>query len=124
MRPLLPGGRALPAPRPHCPKARTAAAVKQREPGDEQQKRLAGTPSPHALLNHTTTTALPHDRVHLTHGTCRGALKGLLRIADPLVALAFSRVGNRALAGLERTLAKQPALSPRVGDGRHGAALT
>jgi hypothetical protein len=29
VRPLLPRGRALPAPRPHCPKARTAAAVKQ-----------------------------------------------------------------------------------------------
>lgn len=45
-------------------------------------------------------------------------LKGPLRIADPLLGLAFSRVGNRALAGLERTLAKQPAFPPRVGDGR------
>ena len=33
------------------------------------------------------------------------ALKGLLRIADPLLALAFNRVGDRALAGLRRTLA-------------------
>lgn len=39
------------------------------------------------------------------------ALKGLLRIADPVLGLAFSRVGNRALAGLERTLAKRPASS-------------
>jgi carbon monoxide dehydrogenase subunit G len=32
-------------------------------------------------------------------------LKGLLRVADPLLGLAFSRVGDRALAGLRRTLA-------------------
>ena len=31
-------------------------------------------------------------------------LKGPLRIADGLLALAFSRVGDRALAGLRRTL--------------------
>lgn len=32
------------------------------------------------------------------------ALKGALRIADPLLRLAFNRVGARALAGLRRTL--------------------
>lgn len=32
-------------------------------------------------------------------------LKGVLRIADPLLALAFNRVGDRALDGLTRTLA-------------------
>ena len=31
-------------------------------------------------------------------------LKGPLRIADPLLALAFNRVGDRALAGMRRTL--------------------
>jgi uncharacterized protein YbjT (DUF2867 family)/carbon monoxide dehydrogenase subunit G len=51
------------------------------------------------------------------------ALKGLLRIADPLLALAFNRVGDRALAGLRRTLARsQPQrlgpLSGRALDGR------
>ena len=42
------------------------------------------------------------------------ALRGLLRVADPLLALAFHRVGDRALAGLRRTLApsKAPMLSP------------
>jgi carbon monoxide dehydrogenase subunit G len=42
------------------------------------------------------------------------ALKGPLRIADPLLALAFNRVGHRALAGLRRTLSPtQPqSLSP------------
>jgi hypothetical protein len=35
-------------------------------------------------------------------------LKGLLRVADPLLGLAFSRVGGRALAGLQRTLAPSP----------------
>jgi carbon monoxide dehydrogenase subunit G len=32
-------------------------------------------------------------------------LKGLLRVADPLLGLAFFRVGDRALAGLRRALA-------------------
>jgi len=32
-------------------------------------------------------------------------LKGLLRLADPLLALAFNRVGDRALAGLGEVLA-------------------
>ena len=31
-------------------------------------------------------------------------LKGPLRIADPLLALVFNRVGDRALAGMRRTL--------------------
>ncbi|HET6864445.1 MAG TPA: SRPBCC family protein [Solirubrobacteraceae bacterium] len=35
-------------------------------------------------------------------------LKGLLRLADPLLALAFNRVGRRALAGL-RDVLSQPA---------------
>jgi carbon monoxide dehydrogenase subunit G len=37
------------------------------------------------------------------------ALKCPLRIADPLLTLAFSRVGDQALAGLKRTLAKGPS---------------
>jgi len=37
------------------------------------------------------------------------ALKGPFRIADPLLALAFKRVGDRALAGMRKTLGtKQP----------------
>ena len=50
------------------------------------------------------------------------ALKGLLRIADPLLALAFNRVGDRALAGLRRTLAPaQPQrLSPLSGRALDG----
>ena len=41
----------------------------------------------------------------------------MLRIADPLLALAFNRVGDHALAGLRRTLASsQPqTLSPLTG---------
>jgi carbon monoxide dehydrogenase subunit G len=35
-------------------------------------------------------------------------LKGLLRVADPLLALAFNRVGDRALAGLRATLSTGP----------------
>ena len=33
-------------------------------------------------------------------------LKGLLRLADPLLALPFNRVGDRALAGLREVLAR------------------
>jgi hypothetical protein len=35
------------------------------------------------------------------------ALKGPLRIADPLLGLAFRRVGDRALAGLRETLGRR-----------------
>ena len=50
-------------------------------------------------------------------------LKGPLRLADPLLGLAFNRVGDRALAGLKHKLAPvQPealsALSGRSLDGR------
>ena len=51
------------------------------------------------------------------------ALKGPLRIADPLLGLAFNRVGDRALAGLKNRLAPARAdglgpLSGRALDGR------
>jgi carbon monoxide dehydrogenase subunit G len=36
-------------------------------------------------------------------------LKGALRIADPLLSLAFNRVGDRALGGLRRALAPTPS---------------
>ncbi len=36
-------------------------------------------------------------------------LRGPLKLADPLLALAFNRIGARALAGLRQTLAHQPA---------------
>lgn len=52
------------------------------------------------------------------------ALKGPLRIADPLLGLAFDRVGDRALDGLREVLgvsdpARLPPLSGRSLDGRH-----
>lgn len=52
------------------------------------------------------------------------ALKGPLRIADPLLALAFGRVGDRALEGLHETLGTRrpgrlPQLSGRSLDGHH-----
>lgn len=37
-------------------------------------------------------------------------LKGLLRLTDPLFALAFRRVGDRALAGLGRELARRQSM--------------
>jgi hypothetical protein len=43
--------------------------------------------------------------------------KGALRLLQPLLALAFRRVGSRAEAGLRRCLA-QPTLEVRGGEGR------
>jgi hypothetical protein len=44
-----------------------------------------------------------------------GALKGPLRIADPLLGLAFDRVGDRALEGLRAMLgARLPGRLPRL----------
>jgi carbon monoxide dehydrogenase subunit G len=40
------------------------------------------------------------------------ALKGLFRLADPLLGLAFTRVGDRALAGLRNTLAPAGGKDP------------
>ena len=64
-------------------------------------------------------TVVSHDRITL-ETTATGTrvtydadlrLKGLLRVADPLLRLAFSRVGDRALAGLREVLA-HPAPAP------------
>ena len=51
------------------------------------------------------------------------ALKGPLKLADPLLGLAFDRVGDRALTGLRNTLgtqqpAKLPTLAARALDGK------
>jgi Polyketide cyclase / dehydrase and lipid transport len=50
------------------------------------------------------------------------ALKGPLRIADPVLRFAFSRVGDRALGGLTRTFAPSPpqTLSPLAGRALNG----
>jgi len=58
-------------------------------------------------------TVVSHDRITFetiaagTHVTYDAdlRLKGLLRVADPLLGLAFNRVGDRALAGLREVLA-------------------
>jgi len=76
-------------------------------------------------------TVVSFDRVTLdeTAGGTRVAydadlrLRGALALADPLLTLAFRRVGDRALAGLRRTLVPvQPralrALEGRALDGR------
>ena len=52
------------------------------------------------------------------------ALKEALKLADPLLGLAFNRVGDRALAGLRKTLGAQqpanlPTLSGRALDGKN-----
>lgn len=68
---------------------------------------------PHAVtFRGENATVLSRDRITL-EATDRGTritydadlrLKGPLRIAGPLLGLAFDRVGDRALAGLRRTL--------------------
>jgi carbon monoxide dehydrogenase subunit G len=39
------------------------------------------------------------------------ALKGPVKLADPLLALAFKRVGDRALAGMRETLGAEQSVS-------------
>ena len=46
------------------------------------------------------------------------ALKGPLRIADPLLGLAFNRVGERALEGLRGTLARKATPAAASGGDR------
>ncbi len=86
---------------------------------------------PHAVtFRGESSTVVSRDRITF-ESTAAGtrvtydaelAMKGLLRIADPLLALAFNRVGDRALAGLRRTLApSQPRmLSPLAGRALDG----
>jgi hypothetical protein len=38
----------------------------------------------------------------------RLGMHGVLRFADPLLALAFARIGDRAAAGLRRALGGEP----------------
>ena len=45
-------------------------------------------------------------------------LKGPLRIADPLLGLAFNRVGERALEGLRETLARKATPAAASGGDR------
>jgi hypothetical protein len=78
VRPFLPGGRALPAPRPHCPKSADGGGYKQRKPPPSSTNALRAATTTTALLDQTTTAALPPDRDHLTHGTCRGAINWTL----------------------------------------------
>ena len=60
------------------------------------------------------STVISHDRITfeaIPTGTrvtydAELRLKSLLRLADPLLTLAFNRVGNRALAGLREVLGR------------------
>jgi carbon monoxide dehydrogenase subunit G len=86
---------------------------------------------PHAVtLLGENASVISRDRITLESTTAGArvtwdadlALRGVLRIADPLLGLAFKRVGDRALAGLRRTLApSQPVmLSPLSGRALDG----
>ena len=98
---------------------------------NELTYRIVEYDPPHAVtFRGENSTVVSRDRITF-ESTAAGtrvtydadlALKGLLRIADPLLALAFNRVGDRALAGLRRTLApSQPRmLSPLAGRALDG----
>ncbi len=98
---------------------------------NELTYRIVEYDPPHAVtLRGENATVVSRDRITFD-STAAGtrvtydadlALKGLLRIADPVLGLAFNRVGNRALAGLRRTFApSSPAtLSPLSGRGLDG----
>ena len=76
---------------------------------------------PHAVtLRGESSTVVSLDRITFEPSN-RGtritydadlALKGPLKLADPLLGLAFKRVGDRALAGLRNTLATQQSANP------------
>lgn len=94
--------------------------------------RIVGYDPPHAVtFRGENATVISNDRIILEavgEGTritydAELVLKGPLRIADPLLGLAFNRVGDRALAGLKHKLASVhpeslSALSGRALDGR------
>ena len=98
---------------------------------NELTYRIVEYDPPHAVtFRGESSTVVSRDRITF-ESTAAGtrvtydadlALKGLLRIADLLLALAFNRVGDRALAGLRRTLApSQPwMLSPLAGRALDG----
>jgi len=89
------------------------------------------TPPRSVTLRGENATVVSLDRITfepLDEGTrvtydAELTLKGPLRLADPLLGLAFGRVGGRALAGLRRTIgvrppARLPALLGRSLDGK------
>jgi hypothetical protein len=88
---LLPGGRALPAPHLIAKQRgrRRLSSSANQPPSSENVART--TPTPTALLDPTTTAALPRDRVHLTHGTCRRASKSPCHRRCPASALVPAR---------------------------------
>jgi carbon monoxide dehydrogenase subunit G len=71
-----------------------------------------------------SSTVVSLDRITLEpsdEGTritydARLALKGPFKVADPLLGLAFKRVGDRALAGLRKTLGESHQASGRGTD--------
>ena len=78
--------------------------------------RVVGHDPPHAVsFRGENSTVVSLDRVTLTRtstGTritydAKLTLKGLLKLANPLLALAFKHVGDRALAGMRDTLARK-----------------
>ena len=85
---------------------------------NELTYRIVEYDSPHAVtFLGENATVVSRDRITFD-STATGtrvtydadlALTGLLRFADPVLALAFNRVGDRALAGLRRTLSPGPA---------------
>ncbi|MFZ1994705.1 MAG: SRPBCC family protein [Solirubrobacteraceae bacterium] len=99
---------------------------------NELTYRIVDYDPPHAVaFRGESSTVVSRDRItfeKIAEGTrvtydADLALKGLLRIADPVLALAFNRVGDRALAGLRRSLTtSQPQrlnpLSGRALDGK------
>jgi uncharacterized protein YndB with AHSA1/START domain len=70
-----------------------------------------------------TFETTPTDGTRVTYDADL-ALKGRFRLADPLLGLAFHRVGDRALGGLRRTLARSQShtLSPLAGRSLDGKA--
>lgn len=62
-----------------------------------------------ALRSVDTVTVVRRDDATEVRYDARIHFRGLLRLADPLLALGFKGVADRAIRGLERRLAEAPA---------------
>ena len=100
--------------RHRCPKARPAAAVKQHRNAANRGPVSRISPRNQALLDRRRPAALPRAHAHLTHGTCRSALKTPPRPSQrPTRATGHQRPRQRrAPATNPRGFARRP---PRKG---------
>jgi hypothetical protein len=81
-------------------------------PATSSENVSRATAGRHALLDQTTTAALPRARVHLTHGTCRGAVFPR-QVVSPGCTVGSCQMATRA--GEQQVAPVSPAfVTPRA----------